>query len=107
MGFLRKFTIQKRLSMLVTLIVIGLIAIDVISLSEEYHTLLEGEKHTVKELVNSTHSIIEHHYALYQNGELSEEQAKEQALSIIANIRYGNSNYFWINDYTPNMIMHP
>ncbi|MCP4988785.1 MAG: methyl-accepting chemotaxis protein [Colwellia sp.] len=107
MDFLRKFTIQKRLSMLVTLIVIGLIAIDIIRLSEEYHTLLEGEKNTAKELVNSTHSIIEYHYALYQKGELSEEQAKEQALSIIANIRYGNSNYFWINDYTPNMIMHP
>ncbi len=107
MDFLRKFTIQVRLSMLVALIVLGLLALDVISLFEEYHTLLESEKHTVKTLVDSTHSIIEHHYALYQKGELSEEQAKEQVLSTIANIRYDKSNYFWVNDYTPNMIMHP
>ncbi len=107
MAFLRKFTIQQRLAMLVALIIIGLIALDVMSLSEEYHSLIEHKKYTTKELVDSSYTIIEHHYALYQKGEITEAQAKAQSLSIIANIRYDKNNYFWINDFTPNMLMHP
>ncbi|XOB61634.1 cache domain-containing protein [Campylobacterota bacterium DY0563] len=32
---------------------------------------------------------------------------KKEALKSIANMRYGKSGYFWINDSHPNMIMHP
>jgi methyl-accepting chemotaxis protein len=32
---------------------------------------------------------------------------QEKAKEVIANLRYGDSGYFWINDFTPNMIMHP
>ena len=107
MNFLRKYTIQQRLAMLVVLIIIGLIALDFMSLSEEYKSLLAQKKHTTKELVDSSYTVIEHHYALYQKGELSEAQAKEKSLSIIANMRYDQNNYFWVNDFTPNMVMHP
>ncbi|MCP4325086.1 MAG: methyl-accepting chemotaxis protein, partial [Alteromonadales bacterium] len=107
MDFLRKYTIQKRLSILVALIVLSISIFDMLSLYDEYNALIESKKSASNQLVDTTFSIIEYHYALYQKGELSEEQAKEQALSIIANIRYAKSNYFWVNDYTPNMIMHP
>lgn len=36
-----------------------------------------------------------------------EEEAKSMALKVIANIRYNQTEYFWINDFTPRMIMHP
>jgi len=107
MDFLRKFTIQKRLSILVVLIIIGLSVLDVMSLSEEYKSLMEQKKHTTKELVDSAYGIIEHHYALQQKGELNESEAKKQALSILASMRYDTNNYYWVNDFTPNMIMHP
>lgn len=32
---------------------------------------------------------------------------KEEALKTISQMRFGNSGYFWINDTTPKMIMHP
>ncbi|MCW8838241.1 MAG: methyl-accepting chemotaxis protein [Thiovulaceae bacterium] len=35
------------------------------------------------------------------------EQAKEEALKIVENIRFGEGGYFWINDTSPKMIMHP
>jgi len=107
MDFLRKFTIQQRLAMLVVLIIIGISALDVMNLSEEYSSLIEHKKYTTKELVDSSYTIIEHHYALFQKGELTEAQAKKQSLSIIANIRYDKNNYFWVNDFTPTMVMHP
>jgi len=107
MNFLRKFTIQQRLSMLVVLIIIGLSVLDIMSLSEEYKSLLEQKKHTTQELVDSAYGIVQHHYALQQKGELSESKAKEQTLSILASLRYDTNNYYWVNDFTPNMIMHP
>jgi len=107
MDFLRKFTIQQRLAMLVALIIIGLSTLDAMNLTQEYQALLEHKKSTTKELVDSSYTIIEHHFALYQKGELTEEQAKKQSLSIIANIRYDKNNYFWVNDFAPNMVMHP
>ncbi|WP_373035399.1 methyl-accepting chemotaxis protein [Sulfurimonas sp.] len=32
---------------------------------------------------------------------------KEEALKTISQMRFGKSGYFWINDTTPTMIMHP
>jgi len=107
MDFLRKYTIQQRLAMLVALIIIGIIILDFVSLSEEYHSLLEQKKFTTNELVDTSYGIIEHHYALQQNGELTEKKAQTQALAILSTLRYDTNNYFWINDLTPNMIMHP
>lgn len=107
MDFLRKFTIQQRLAMLVVLIIIGITVLDAMSLSEEYHSLMTQKKFTTNELIDNTYGIIEHHYALQKKGELTETQAQKKALNIIANLRYDTNNYFWVNDFTPNMIMHP
>ena len=46
---------------------------------------------------------------------MSEEEAKEQALEVIRNMRYGidydkdgvNDGYFWIDDTDYNLVMHP
>ncbi|MBU2871851.1 methyl-accepting chemotaxis protein [Colwellia sp. E2M01] len=107
MDFLRKFTIQQRLSALAALFIIGLIVLDTMSLSEEYQLMLKQKQQATKELVDSTYGVIEHYYALQKAGELSEGDAKQQALNVIAAMRYDSTNYFWVNDFKPNMIMHP
>ncbi|MEA3288636.1 MAG: cache domain-containing protein [Campylobacterota bacterium] len=35
------------------------------------------------------------------------ESLKKEAINAISTMRYGKSGYFWINDTTPKMIMHP
>jgi len=107
MSFLRKYTIQQRLAMLVALIIIGIVALDSVSLSGEYKSLFSQKKETTKELVDSTYTIIEHFYSLQQQGDLSEAEAQKQALAVIGNLRYDTKNYFWVNDFSPNMVMHP
>lgn len=107
MSFLRKFTIQQRLAMLVFIAVIGLSIQSIIGLSQEYHSLLTERHETTKKLVENSFGIIEHFYALEQEGKLTQAQAQEQAKATIQTLRYDNNNYFWINDYTPIMIMHP
>lgn len=41
------------------------------------------------------------------DGKISVEEAKSSAINAIKALRYGESDYFWINDMTPRMIMHP
>ncbi|MCX7795141.1 MAG: methyl-accepting chemotaxis protein [bacterium] len=60
-----------------------------------------------KNLVESALSITQHYYNLYKEGKLTEEEAKETVKSTLKSIRYGDQDYFWINDYTPTMVMHP
>ena len=38
---------------------------------------------------------------------LSKDELKKLLIDIVSETRYGKSGYFWINDTTPKMIMHP
>ena len=107
MNYLRRFTIFQRLAMLVSVVVIGLIFLSVSSLMQQFSSLKQEQYIKTKNLVESAHSIIEHNYALFEQGKLSEQQAKQAALETISALRYDDNNYFWINDYQPVMVMHP
>ncbi|MEZ4526287.1 MAG: cache domain-containing protein [Desulfobacterales bacterium] len=58
----------------------------------------------LKELVNVAYGVMD---SLYQAKDLPEAEKKRTALSVIRELRYGNEDYFWINDTCPLMIMHP
>ncbi|MGE0085438.1 MAG: cache domain-containing protein [Desulfococcaceae bacterium] len=58
----------------------------------------------LRDLVNVVYGVAD---SLYQAEHLSEEEKKRTALSVIRELRYGNEDYFWINDTGPIMIMHP
>lgn len=57
--------------------------------------------------VQSVFNSIQYYYDQYKNNEITEDEAKLRALSLIKTLRYKGSEYFWINDQQPKMIMHP
>jgi methyl-accepting chemotaxis protein len=52
-------------------------------------------------------NTIKSFYDKIEKEGLSEEAAKAQALAYIQHIRYGEGNYYWINDTDVKMLMHP
>jgi len=60
-----------------------------------------------RNLVETSIGIVQYYYNLYKSGKMTEDEAKEMAKLTLKNLRYGNGDYFWINDYTPVMVMHP
>ncbi|MHC9542710.1 MAG: response regulator [Vulcanimicrobiota bacterium] len=72
-------------------------------------SLMDGKRLLIKELTQSVWSVLEHYDEKARKGEISEEEAKALAIDQIKNLRYGPDmkDYFWINDLTPTMIMHP
>ncbi|TMP33371.1 methyl-accepting chemotaxis protein [Pseudoalteromonas rubra] len=107
MAFLRQFTIFGRLAMLVGVVVLGLAALGVMNLQQQYQALSEQQYEKTKNLVETAHSLVTHFHQAQRQGALSEDEAKAAALDALKNLRYDENNYFWVNDHYPRMVMHP
>lgn len=71
--------------------------------------LMEKKREMLRELVNVAYSEIESINKQYESGEKTLLQAQNEAKYHINNLRYWpeKKDYFWINDITPKMIVHP
>lgn len=72
-------------------------------------TLLDRKRELIHELTSSAWSILASYERDEQNGILTREEAQQLAATRIEALRYGpeSKDYFWIQDMTPRMIMHP
>ena len=104
---LRYTKLAHRLLILMLLIVIGIIAISASSLVETRAVLLEQKRLQTKHVVDTVYTLVEHYAGLANEGVLSEQEAQQAASSAIEKLRYNGSDYLWINDMQPRMIMHP
>ncbi|KAF7769592.1 methyl-accepting chemotaxis protein [Pseudoalteromonas undina] len=104
---LRRFTIFQRLAILVGIVIFGLIVLSISSLSNQYQALKNEQYLKTKNVVETAYSTIKHYAALEQNQTLTRQQAQSQAIASIRSLRYDDTNYFWINNYQPAMVMHP
>lgn len=74
--------------------------------------LMNDRKEKTKNVVETAHSIMRHFHARETNGTLTADRAKAAAIAAIKALRYDHEddkegNYFWINDMTPTIVMHP
>jgi methyl-accepting chemotaxis protein len=86
---------------------IGFALLAVYSVVQFRSTLYAETDHRLQNLVDSAYSVLSGYHDKVVKGQLSEAQAKEQALAAIGTMRYDGTNYFWIHDLHPTMIMHP
>ncbi|WP_189472455.1 methyl-accepting chemotaxis protein [Litchfieldella qijiaojingensis] len=104
MRFLR---ISTRLNLLAVAMILGMGGLGIFSLFQEQGHLVDERQAALASLVQSAVGILEHYHELERSGTLSREEAQKLALDAIKGMRYGGGNYFWVNDMTPAMIMHP
>ncbi len=71
--------------------------------------MMDGKREAIMHLTESEWSRLNFFYTKAQSGLISQENAKLEAIQLLQQVRYGPEleDYFWINDMTPNMIMHP
>ncbi|OBS09817.1 hypothetical protein Thpro_020867 [Acidihalobacter prosperus] len=100
-------TIQGRLYFLGVAFMLLLVATTALSLWDaDRHMLAEREGQVQRE-VQTAASLVQGFVNRVQSGEMSEAQAKQEAMKAVASLRYGRYGYFWINDMQPQMVMHP
>jgi methyl-accepting chemotaxis protein len=64
----------------------------------------EAYKEKLKNIVDISYNAIK---STYNKSDLTVDQKKQSALTIIKDMRYNNNGYLWINDMHPRMVMHP
>ena len=100
-------TIKGRLWVMITSAVVGLIMLSVFSLQSLHNTLVEEKQVQLVKLVDGMMSQLHFYHDQATSGKLTQQEAQAQAIALLKRYRYGNGDYFWINDLSPRMIMHP
>ncbi|SNY90098.1 methyl-accepting chemotaxis protein [Cohaesibacter sp. ES.047] len=101
-----RFTIAKRLYLLVAVFLVGIAAM-VVTLNQNAASNLRDQKASeLKSLVDVAVHVAKSKYEAFKAGEMSEEQAKQAAMVAIKAMRYRGQEYFWINDMNSVVVMH-
>lgn len=93
--------------MLLALLVVSIVAVAGDNLYNLRSGLIGQKETELKHLVQSALSIAREEHAAAQRGEKAEDAARAEAARRIGQLRYGQDDYFWINDLQSRMIMHP
>ena len=100
-------SIKARLSLIIAIVMLGLLAISAFALYSEKATLLTDRQVKTRHVVETAYGVLVYNHNLQTQGILSEAQAKKAAIDTIKTLRYEEKEYFWINDMTPRVVMHP
>ncbi|MFL5132748.1 MAG: cache domain-containing protein, partial [Microvirga sp.] len=87
--------------------IVALIALAIFGSVTISTVLTEQKKTELKHLVETAVSIVADFETRSKRGEMSEDEAKKRASDTLRVLRYGGSEYFFIQDYQTVMLMHP
>ncbi|MFZ6772504.1 methyl-accepting chemotaxis protein [Undibacterium sp. SXout7W] len=104
---IQSLSIAKRLGILIAGAIIGLLVMTSIFLFTEKTMLLQERKSNVMQTVQTAEKLVAYYHNLSVKNKLSEPEAKQAAMDAVRALRYGEGEYFWINDMQTVMVMHP
>ncbi|SCA57308.1 Methyl-accepting chemotaxis protein [Candidatus Terasakiella magnetica] len=99
--------IRTKLGLIVALSVIGLMLTASLGLYALNSSLHQGREMQTQNLVGSVYSVLESLNKEVSKGHLTLEEAKMEAKEIVGAMRYGDNDYFWLNDLDHVVILHP
>jgi len=73
----------------------------------EYQRDMRSNQVALQHQVEVAHKVLTWAQGLEASGALPRADAQRLAKDAVARLRYGAGDYFWINDMTPRMVMHP
>ncbi len=104
---LNDLTISKRLWFIVGFALLGIMVQAAVSMFSERKIMMDERQSGVRQSVETAHALIVHFHEQVGKGKMTEAESKQRALEAIKPLRYNGSEYFWINDMHPKMVMHP
>lgn len=87
--------------------VVPLLGLIAWQLMHQAELTMQARADATRQHVEIAHGILVQSHAKEAAGKLSREQAQLLAMETIAALRYDGSEYFWINDMHPRVVMHP
>ncbi|MBR0830522.1 cache domain-containing protein [Bradyrhizobium manausense] len=99
--------ISFKLVLIVAIGLVGMIALAPIALYTMRGQMVADRQAKTQQMVDIGFGVLTHYQKLEAGGKLTREQAQAAAMAEIKGLRYDKVEYFWINDMTPKMVMHP
>ncbi|WP_394558239.1 methyl-accepting chemotaxis protein [Aquipseudomonas alcaligenes] len=106
MSSLRTLPISRRLWLILLSSIIMLLALTGLMLQQIHDDLYRAKALKTRHVVESAIGVLKHYQGLEAGG-LARADAQKQAMEVIRGLRYDQDDYYWINDMTPVMVMHP
>ena len=102
-----RMTVGRKIYALICLSFIGLLGVTFLESRELASSLDQQKQIELRHLGELALGIIKEEHAAVQKSGVSDADAQKRAMARIGTLRYGNNDYFWINDMHPKMVMHP
>jgi signal transduction histidine kinase len=102
-----RFSIKLRIYSIIGLSFCGLVGLAAMQTSNLADSLKQQRENELSHLTQLALSIAREEHDAAVRDHSSDDLARKAAAARISKLRYGNDDYFWINDLGPRMIMHP
>ena len=102
-----RLTIGRRIYAVIGLIFIGLLGLIILDSRDLASSLRQQKQVELQHLTELALSIVKEEHAAAQKGDITEAEAQKRALARLGMLRYGNNDYFVVQDMLPRVLMHP
>lgn len=106
MDFLRQIKIRQRLLFVVILTAVGVFLMTLFALQAYQVALKLERKRMLSELTNVSVSLVSEYQKMAESGDMSAEDAKQNALESIRYMRFDSGNYIFVIDDQAKLLMH-
>ncbi|HEY8534264.1 MAG TPA: methyl-accepting chemotaxis protein [Micromonospora sp.] len=103
----RNVGIFVKLGVLAGVAIVGLVGMGIAQVAAVAPAELDSRKAKIRALVESAVTAVSAFHQDAQAGVMSMEEAQTRALEALRSMRYGDNDYFFVNDMHPRMVMHP
>jgi methyl-accepting chemotaxis protein len=104
---LRNIRIGIRIQLITVAAILGMMAIMAVSLIGSSRQMRQDRATKTQQVIETAYGTLSYFAAEETAGRLSREAAQLAAKAAIKSMRYGASDYFWINNLDARVIMHP
>ena len=91
-------TVGRKIYALIGLCFIGLLGITILDSRELASSLKQQKQIELQHLTELALGIVKEEHAAAQKGDIAVADAQKRAMARVAALRYGNNDYFWVND---------
>jgi methyl-accepting chemotaxis protein len=102
-----RITVGAKIYAIVAMCFIGFGGVAVYQARQLGFALEQQKRFELQHLSQLALQIVRDEHDAAQRTGLKIEDAQRRAMERISNLRYGQDDYFWINDMQPRMLMHP
>ncbi|KZE11279.1 MULTISPECIES: methyl-accepting chemotaxis protein [Sphingomonas] len=99
--------VRGRINLIGVVAALGLITLLCISLFHLSSVTHRDIERSTRQAVEAARSVVVHYHDEEVAGRMTQAEAQRAALGTLKTMRYDGTEYFWVNDLHPTMLMHP